>query len=145
MKRLLVVNGPNLNLLGQREPDVYGRETLADLEARIRTRAAELGCEVVFFQSNHEGEILDFLQAEAPASTGVVINPGAFTHYSYALYDCLKAIRVPVVEVHISNLYARAEAYRSKSVTAPAVAGVITGLGSHGYLLAMEHLIDRDE
>jgi 3-dehydroquinate dehydratase II len=145
MKRLLVVNGPNLNLLGTREPDVYGRTTLAEIEAMVRRRAAELGCEVAFFQSNSEGAIVDFLQREAPGAAGIVLNPAALTHYSYALYDCLRAVAVPAVEVHISNLHRRAERFRTRDVTAAAAVGVIQGLGPRGYLLAMEYLVDRDE
>ncbi len=145
MKRLLIVNGPNLNLLGTREPSVYGTSTLAEIEAMLRARAAELGCEVVFFQSNSEGELLDFIQREAPTATGIVLNPGALTHYSYALYDCLRAVRTPAVEVHLSNLHARQESFRSKDVTAAAAVGVIQGLGARGYVLAMEYLVDRDE
>jgi 3-dehydroquinate dehydratase II len=145
VKRILVVNGPNLNLLGSREPDVYGTTTLADIEAMVRRRADELGCEVTCFQSNSEGAILDFLQREAPTASGMVINPGALTHYSYALYDCLRALAVPAVEVHISNLHARVEGFRTRDVTAPAAVGVIQGLGPRGYLMAMEYLVDRDE
>ena len=145
MKRLLVVNGPNLNLLGTREPDVYGTTTLAEIEAASRRRADELGCQLTWFQSNSEGAILDFLQREAPGSSGIVLNPGALTHYSYALYDCLRALQVPVVEVHISNLHARREPFRTRDVTAPAAVGVIQGLGPRGYLMAMEYLVDRDE
>jgi 3-dehydroquinate dehydratase-2 len=145
MKRLLVVNGPNLNLLGSREPAVYGTSTLADIEAAVRVRAQELGCEVRCFQSNSEGAILDFLQGEGPGSVGAILNPGALTHYSYALYDCLRALPIPVVEVHLSNVHARSEAFRRHSVISPAVVGVICGLGPKGYLLAMEYLIDRDE
>lgn len=143
--KVVVANGPNLNLLGSREPEIYGRQTLADIEGEIRSLAAERGCEVVFLQTNHEGELLDFLQREAPGAVGVVLNPGAFSHYSYALYDCLRALAVPVVEVHISNIYARPEVFRQKSLTAPAAAGMITGLGSRGYLLALEWLLDRDK
>jgi 3-dehydroquinate dehydratase II len=145
VRRVLVVNGPNLNLLGTREPDVYGTTSLADIEAMVGRRADELGCEVVCFQSNSEGAILDFLQSEAPASSGIVLNPGALTHSSYALYDCLRALRAPVVEVHLSNLHARAESFRSRDVTAPAAVGVIQGLGPRGYLMALEYLVDRDE
>ncbi len=145
MKRLLIVNGPNLNLLGSREPDVYGTTSLTDVEALVRQRAGELGCEVTCFQSNSEGAIIDFLQREAPASSGIVINPGALTHYSYALYDCLRALAAPAVEVHISNLHARVEGFRTRDVTAPAAVGVIQGLGPRGYLMAMEYLVDRDE
>jgi 3-dehydroquinate dehydratase-2 len=145
VKRVLVVNGPNLNLLGSREPEVYGTTTLADVEAMIRRRAGELGCEVACFQSNSEGAIIDFLQREAPAASGIVLNPGALTHYSYALYDCLRALAAPTVEVHISNLHRRAEGFRTRDVTAAAAVGVIQGLGPRGYLMAMEYLVDRDE
>jgi 3-dehydroquinate dehydratase-2 len=147
VRRLLIVNGPNLNLLGTREPEVYGTTTLSHIEAMIREHAGRLGCEVTCFQSNSEGLLLDFLQREATGAAGIILNPAAFTHYSYALYDCLKALQIPVVEVHLSNLHARAERerFRSRSVTAPAAVGVITGLGPKGYLLAMEYLLDRDE
>jgi 3-dehydroquinate dehydratase-2 len=142
-----VVNGPNMNLLGTRQPEIYGTQTLADVEASVRDRAQRLGCEVAFFQSNHEGEVLDFLQREAPGSAGVVLNPAAFTYQSYALYDCLNALSVPVIEVHMSNLFAREReaSWRSRSLTAAACKGVIMGLGARGYVLAMEYLIDRNE
>jgi 3-dehydroquinate dehydratase-2 len=139
MKRIVIVNGPNLNLLGKREPKVYGTRSLADLVKTVRAKARELGVAVSVFQSNHEGEIIDFLHKEAPGSLGIVINPGALSHYSLALYDCLRALDVPTVEVHISNIHAREE-FRSKSVTARAARGVITGLGFEGYALAMEYL-----
>ena len=142
--RIIVANGPNLNLLGSREPEIYGTETLADVERLLRRRAEAAGVELDFFQTNHEGVMLDRLQAEAPGSGGVIINPGALTHQSYALYDCLKALAVPVLEVHLSNLHARAEAFRPHSLTAPAAAGVIMGLGSQGYVLALEWFIDRN-
>ena len=142
MKRILVVNGPNLNLLGKREPHIYGTRSLADLTEAVRERAAKLGLEVTFFQSNQEGELIDFLQKEAPGSAGIVINPGALSHYSLALADCLQSLAIPTVEVHISNIHAREE-YRSKSVTARAARGVITGLGFTGYLLALESLAEE--
>lgn len=144
-RRLLIVNGPNLNLLGTREPDVYGTTTLEEIEAMVHRRAQELGCEALCFQSNSEGALLDFLHREAAASSGIVLNPGALTHYSYALYDCLRALRTPVVEVHLSNLHARRESFRTQDVTAAAAVGVIQGLGPRGYLMAMEYLVDRDE
>lgn len=139
MKRIVVVNGPNLNLLGKREPQIYGTRSMADLVKTVRGKARALGVEVRIFQSNHEGALIDFLQKEAPGSLGIVINPGALAHSSVALFDCLQALAVPAVEVHISNIHAREE-FRSKSVTARAARGVITGLGFTGYELAMEYL-----
>ena len=139
MKRIVIVNGPNLNLLGKREPMVYGTRSHADLIKTVRAKARELGVTVSVFQSNHEGEIIDFLHKEGPGALGIVINPGALSHYSLALYDCLQALEVPTVEVHLSNIHAREE-FRSKSVTARAAKGVITGLGFEGYGLAMEFL-----
>jgi 3-dehydroquinate dehydratase II len=142
MKRIVVVNGPNLNLLGKREPHIYGTRSMADLLKTVRAKAAQLGVQVSAFQSNDEGEIIDYLQKEAPGSLGIVINPGALSHYSLALFDCLQAIGVPAVEVHISNIHAREE-FRSKSVTGRAARGVITGLGFTGYLLAMDYLVSQ--
>jgi 3-dehydroquinate dehydratase II len=139
--RILVVSGPNLDRLGVREPDVYGRETLADIERAVRARAAEHGVDVDFFQSNAEGRLIDHLAREGADADGIVINPGALTHYSYSLHDCLKALTAPIVEVHLSNLYARPEGFRSRSVTAPATRGVISGLGSAGYVLALDYLV----
>ena len=134
-----MVNGPNLNLLGTRDPEIYGTKTLADLEKTVRAKAKSLGVDVSFYQSNSEGEIIDFLQQHAPGSLGIVINPAALSHYSLALYDCLQALALPVVEVHISNIHAREE-FRSRSVTARAARGVITGLGFAGYEMALEYL-----
>jgi 3-dehydroquinate dehydratase II len=139
MKRVVVVNGPNLNLLGTREPHIYGTRTLADLEDSVRVKAKQLDFEAAFFQSNDEGAIIDFLQQQGPGSAGIVINPGALSHYSLALYDCLQALALPVVEVHLSNIHAREE-FRSRSVTARAARGVITGLGFEGYGFALEYL-----
>ena len=139
MKSVVVVHGPNLNLLGKREPHIYGTRSLDDLNQVVRETAAQLGLEVTTYQSNHEGEIIDFLQQQAPGSAGVVINPGALSHYSLALYDCLQALALPVVEVHLSNIHAREE-FRSRSVTARAARGVIAGLGFKGYELALEYL-----
>jgi 3-dehydroquinate dehydratase II len=139
LRKVVVVNGPNLDLLGKREPHIYGTRSLADLEAAVESKAKALGLDVTFFQSNSEGDIIDFLHKEAPGSAGIVINPAALSHYSLALYDCLQALALPVVEVHISNIHAREE-WRSRSVTARAARGVIAGLGFTGYELALEFL-----
>ena len=141
---LLVINGPNLNLLGQRDSDIYGTMTLAEIEQKIQERARDLGTEVAFFQSNSEGALIDHLQQEAPGSQGVIINPGAYTHYSLALRDTLANLQVPIIEVHISNIYGR-EPFRRRSVTAPVVRGQISGLGWRGYLAALEYLVASGE
>jgi 3-dehydroquinate dehydratase-2 len=144
VRRFLLVNGPNLNLLGSREPAHYGATTLGAIEAAVRARAAELAppAEIAACQSNHEGVIIDFLHAEGPGADGIIINPGAFTHYSYAIRDALSAIDRPFVEVHLSNVHAR-EPFRHHSVTAPIAAGQIVGLGMAGYLLALDYLAGR--
>ena len=140
-RKILLVNGPNLNLLGEREPQVYGYTTLPQIIAVVRQKAAEKGYEVEDFQSNHEGALIDFVQAQRKSICGIIINPGAFTHYSIALRDCLAALeKVPVVEVHLSNVYAREE-FRHHSLIAPVALGKITGFGHKGYLLALEALI----
>lgn len=142
METVLVINGPNLNLLGTREPEVYGTTTLLELEATIVTWGEELGIGVTTYQSNHEGDIIDRLHEARGGYDGVVLNAGAFTHYSYAIHDAIAAIELPTVEVHISNVKAR-EPWRRLSVTAPACVYAIHGRGIEGYRYALQHLINR--
>ena len=137
--RVLLINGPNLNMLGQREPDIYGTLTLADIEARVTERAKALNVELRAFQSNHEGAIVDFLQQEGPAADGIILNGGALTHYGLSLRDALLAIGKPAIEVHISNIYGR-DWFRRRSVTADVCRGMISGLGWYGYIAALEAL-----
>ncbi|MGZ3508119.1 MAG: type II 3-dehydroquinate dehydratase [Vulcanimicrobiaceae bacterium] len=134
--RVLVIHGPNLNLLGEREPDVYGTQTLAQIDAAITQTARELGIEVRSVQHNSEGAIIDALHSAPSACDAVIINPGAYTHYSYAIADAIAAISVPAIEVHLSNPYAR-EAFRRTSVVAPVCAGSIAGFGADSYILAL--------
>lgn len=138
-KPLFVLNGPNLNLLGLREPEIYGRATLDDIEAATRSRAGELGLSVEFRQSNHEGELVDWLHEARIGASGVILNAGAYTHTSVAIHDALKALDVPVIEVHISNPYRR-EPFRHTSYVSPVSTGVICGVGAQGYSLAVEAL-----
>lgn len=138
MKKILVINGPNLNLLGEREPDVYGKTTLKDIEDGMRALAKELGAELEFFQSNHEGEIVEKIGRSGKAFDSVIMNPAAYTHTSVAIRDAVAACGIPVIEVHISNIYAREE-FRHKSLIAPVAAGQISGLGTEGYLLALRY------
>lgn len=139
MPLVAVVNGPNLNLLGVREPEIYGTTAWEEVRGRLRRKADELGVEIEFFQSNHEGAIVDYLQGLRGRAQGLVINPGALTHYGYSLRDALAALDMPVVEVHVSNIYAREE-WRARSVISPVVRGVVTGLGAEGYVAALEAL-----
>lgn len=132
-----MLSGPNLNLLGEREPEVYGHHTLADVERMVREKAEELGVEVRFVQSNHEGVMLDELHRARLDCDAVVLNPGAFTHTSIALRDAVAAIRIPVVEVHVSNVHAR-EAFRRRMVLAPVVRGQVLGFGPYSYVLGLE-------
>ena len=139
--RILLINGPNLNTLGQREPEIYGRLTLAEIEARVAERAKALGVELRAFQSNHEGALVDYLQQEAPGADGIIINPGALTHYGLSLRDALAAAGKPAIEVHISNIYGR-EWFRRRSVTADVCRGLVAGLGWFGYIAALEALVE---
>jgi len=133
-----VLNGPNLNLLGLREPEIYGSDTLDDIAARLEDRARDLDLTIEMRQSNHEGHLIDWLhEAQAEGATAVLLNAGALTHTSLALYDAIRSIRTPVIEVHISNPHAR-EAYRHKSFVGMAAKGSIAGFGAHGYELALE-------
>ena len=138
--KFLILNGPNLNLLGQREPGVYGTLSYESLCQLVRGHAAAHGSTAECIQSNHEGALIDAIHAAQGVYDAIVFNPGAFTHYSYALHDALKAVNVPCVEVHISNVHQREE-FRHKSVTAPACVGQICGLGFKGYLLAMDYFL----
>jgi len=140
--KVLVVNGPNLNRLGQRDPLHYGTMTLQELEERIARRARELEVEVRFFQSNSEGAIVDFLQQEGPTAQGIIVNPAALTHYGYSLRDCLGDLKVPTVEVHLSHIHAREE-WRRRSIIAEVCQAQVTGMGWRGYLLALEYLVAR--
>lgn len=133
---ILVINGPNLNLLGKREPRVYGNDTLQEIQTEIAALAKELGVQVEFFQSNHEGSIIDALHNAMDDMDGVVLNAGAFTHYSYAIRDAIAAIKIPVIEVHMSNIHSREE-FRHTSVIAPVCRGSILGFGKNSYLLAL--------
>jgi len=138
--RILVINGPNLNLLGKREPAVYGTTTLTDIENRLKKRFPNVQFE--FFQSNHEGALIDQIQKVIDGTfDAVVINPGAYSHYSYAIRDALAALKTPVVEVHISNVYAREE-FRRHSVITPVCKGVVAGFGDMGYELAVKFLVE---
>ncbi len=139
--KFLIINGPNLNLLGKREPGIYGDQSYQALCALIRDHAAARGATADCFQSNHEGAIIDQIQAADGAYDAIVINPGAYTHYSYAILDALKAVDVPAYEVHISHIDQR-EPFRAVSVTAPACEGQIYGHGFEGYLMAMDYFLE---
>lgn len=141
MSRVLVVYGPNLNLLGEREPHIYGRDTMQDISAKLTDLATREGAEVEFFQSNSDGTIIDRLQAARKTCDAVVINAGALSHYSYALRDAIAAIQIPVIEVHMTNVVARGE-FRSTLVLAPACRGVIYGFGVNSFLLGLRAALE---
>lgn len=142
MIRILVIHGPNLNLLGTREPGVYGVDTLERVNSRITDWASSSGIEVQVFQSNHEGAILDEIHSGLGKVDGILINPGAFGHYSYAIRDAIASVGIPAVEVHLSNIYAR-EPFRHTSVIAPVAVGQVSGFGPQSYILGLEGLIYR--
>ena len=143
MKSILILHGPNLNLLGTREPGVYGNWTLDDINKALTSNAVELGVQVRCFQSNHEGALIDALHEAREWADGIVFNPGAYTHTSVALRDAISAIEIPVVEVHLSNVYAR-EPFRHKSLLAPVCLGKIAGFGWRSYLLGLQALADME-
>jgi len=139
--KILILNGPNINMLGTREKDIYGKESYEDLLIKIKKWSDELKVDTDFFQSNSEGDIIDKVQEANSMYEGIIINPGAYTHYSYAILDALKSIDIPSIEVHITNIYKREE-FRKKSVTAEASIGIISGFSFYGYKLALEALVN---
>ncbi len=140
-KKVLVINGPNLNLLGTREKDIYGTVTLAEIASMMNNEAAELGIDLDFIQTNHEGEIIDRIHSARGVYSVLIINAGAYTHYSIAIRDALKAVEIPAVEVHLSNIHAREE-FRSKSMIAPVCRGQISGFGPYSYMLALKAAVN---
>lgn len=142
MKKIQIINGPNLNLLGRREPDVYGNETFESLLQQLRS-VYHSCCEIEYYQSNHEGDLIDKIHAVGFSADGIILNAGAYTHSSIALHDAIKAVTTPVVEVHISNVHAR-ESFRKVSMIAAACKGVIAGFGMQSYRLAVEALLTED-
>ena len=139
MPSILILNGPNLNLLGKREPHIYGHETLADVEAQCRALAGELGVTIDFKQSNAEHQLIDWIHEARESVGGIIINPGAFTHTSIAIMDALSACAFPILEVHISNVHRR-ESFRHHSYVSLVATGVLAGFGTHGYRLALRHM-----
>ena len=139
-KKILILHGPNLNMLGKREPDIYGHESLAEIDARLKDKGGNLGIEVEIFQSNHEGALVEKIQQAAGDVHGVVINPAAYTHTSVAIRDALAMLDIPIVEIHLSNIYKR-EPFRHTSMIADIVAARVAGFGSDGYILALEGLV----
>jgi 3-dehydroquinate dehydratase-2 len=138
--KIFVLNGPNLNLLGLREPQIYGPDTLADIEARLTRRAKAADYEIVFRQTNHEGVLIDWIQEARQSACGIIINPAAYTHTSVGLNDAVKASDLPVIEVHISNIHAR-ESFRHHSYVSPVARAIVVGFGAHGYELALDGLL----
>ncbi|EPY6466266.1 type II 3-dehydroquinate dehydratase [Clostridium sporogenes] len=142
MNNILIINGPNLNLLGKREPDVYGNITLEDINKEIKSHFKNEDLKIDFFQSNEEGTIINKIIESEKKYNAIVINPAAYSHYSIAILDAIRSINIPVVEIHLSNIYRREE-YRKKSVTAEASLGVISGFGYYGYIMAIEFILNN--
>jgi 3-dehydroquinate dehydratase-2 len=140
--KILVIHGPNLNILGKREKSIYGEKTLQEIDAMLKKEAKALTVDVVTFQSNHEGALVDFIQEHADSARGIIINPGALTHYGFSLLDALVDSKLPVIEVHLSNIYRREE-WRAKSIIAPIAQGQISGLGWRGYVAALQVLVSK--
>jgi 3-dehydroquinate dehydratase-2 len=140
--KILVIHGPNLNMLGRREKSIYGEKTLPEIDALMKKEAKALGVDVVTFQSNHEGALVDFIQQQAKSARGIIINPGALTHYGFSLLDALVDSKLPVIEVHLSNIYNREE-WRAESIIAPIAEGQISGLGWRGYVAALQILVSK--
>ena len=138
--KVLIINGPNLNLLGKRQREIYGEKSLDEINSLLQRQGKELGLDMAFFQSNSEGALIDFIQLESPAADGIIINPGALTHYGLSLRDALEDTNLPVIEVHLSNIYAREE-WRQESVIAPIARGQFSGLGWKGYVSALRALV----
>ncbi len=140
--RVLIIHGPNLNMLGKREKKLYGAKTLAEINSVLKKQGEKLGVEITCFQSNSEGALIDFIQEQSPEAQGIIINPGALTHYGLSLRDALADVNLPIIEVHLSNIYAREE-WRAKSEIAPVAKGQICGLGWRGYITALEALVSE--
>jgi 3-dehydroquinate dehydratase-2 len=140
--KILVIHGSNLNMLGKREKSIYGEKTLQQIDALLKKEAKALSVDVVTFQSNHEGALVDFIQEQAGSARGIIINPGAFTHYGFSLLDALVDSKLPVIEVHLSNIHCREE-WRAESVIAPIAEGQISGLGWRGYVAALQILVGK--
>ena len=140
--KILVIHGPNLNMLGKREKSIYGAKTLQEIDALLKKEAKALSVDVVTFQSNHEGALVDFIQEQAESARGIIINPGALTHYGFSLLDALVDSKLPVIEVHLSNIYRREE-WRAESIIAPIAESQISGLGWRGYVAALQILVSK--
>ena len=138
--KILIINGPNLNMLGKRDKATYGRKTLAEIDSLVKKQGEKLDAEITSFQSNSEGALVDFIQQQSSSADGIIINPGALTHYGFSLRDALADSGLPIIEVHLSNIYAR-EDWRAKSVIAPIAKGQISGLGWQGYIVALQTLV----